>query len=92
MAPDLPAKNTISVVYLMHQKSKTFTKFREYKVEAKKQLGVHIKELRSDWGNEYLSGEFKSYLTQERIVSQLSALEHPNKMELQKEEIEFFKI
>ena len=50
-------------VYLMHQKSETFTKFREYKVEAEKQLGVHIKELQSDRGGEYLSEEFKSYLT-----------------------------
>ena len=60
-------------IYLMRQKSETFTKFREYKAEAKKQLGLHIKELRSDRGGEYLSGEFKSYLTQEGIVSQLSA-------------------
>ena len=30
-------------VYLMRQKSETFYKFREYKAEAKKQLGVHIK-------------------------------------------------
>ena len=60
-------------VYLMHQKSKTFDKFREYKAEAEKQLGVHIKQLRSDRGGEYVSGEFKFYLTQEGIVSQLSA-------------------
>ena len=60
-------------VYLMRQKSETFDKFREYKAEAKKQLSVHIKQLRSDRGGEYLSGEFKSYLTQEGIVSQLSA-------------------
>ena len=60
-------------IYLMRQKSETFTKFREYKAEAEKQLGLHIKELRSDRGGEYLSGEFKSYLTQEGIISQLSA-------------------
>ena len=30
-------------VYLMRQKSETFDKFREYKVEAEKKLGVHIK-------------------------------------------------
>ena len=35
-------------VYLMRQKSETFDKFREYKVEEEKQLGVHIKQLRSD--------------------------------------------
>ena len=60
-------------VYLMRQKSETFDKFREYKAEAEKQLGVHIKQLRSGRGGEYLSGEFKFYLTQEGIVSQLSA-------------------
>ena len=64
-------------VYLMHQKSKTFDKFREYKAEAEKQLSVHIKQLRSDRGGEYLSGEFKFYLTQERIVSQLLAPRTP---------------
>ena len=31
-------------VYLMRQKSETFDKFREYKAEAEKQLGVHIKQ------------------------------------------------
>ena len=64
-------------VYLMRQKSETFDKFREYKAEAEKQLGVHIKQLRSDRGGEYLSGEFKFYLTQDGIVSQLSALGTP---------------
>ena len=59
-------------VYLIRQKSETFDKFREYKAEVEKQLGVHIKQIRSDRGGEYLSGEFKFYLTQEGIVSQLS--------------------
>ena len=60
-------------VYLMRQKSETFDKFREYKAEAEKKLGVHIKHLRSDQGGEYPFGEFKFYLTQEGIVSQLLA-------------------
>ena len=60
-------------VYLMRHKSEAFDKFREYKAEAEKQLGVHIKQLRSDRGGEYLSGEFKSYLAQEGIISQLSS-------------------
>ena len=64
-------------VYLMRQKSETFDKFREYKAESEKQLCVHIKQLRSDRGGEYLSGEFRFYLTQEGIVSQLSALGPP---------------
>ena len=60
-------------VYLMRHKSEAFDKFREYKAEAEKQLGVHIKQLRSDRGGEYLSGEFNSYLAQEGIISQLSS-------------------
>ena len=60
-------------VYLMRHKSEAFDKFREYKAEVEKQLGVHIKQLRSDRGGEYLSGEFKSYLAQEGIISHLSS-------------------
>ena len=60
-------------VYLMRQKFETFDKFREYKAEAEKKLGVHIKQLRYVRGGEYLFGKFKFYLTQEGIVSQLSA-------------------
>ena len=56
----------------MRHKSKSFEKFREYKTEVEKQLDVHIKRLRSDRGGEYLSGEFKSYLAKEGIISQLS--------------------
>ena len=61
----------------MRHKSEAFDKFREYKTEAEKQLGVHIKQLRSDRGSEYLSGEFKSYLAQEGIISQLSSPRTP---------------
>ena len=50
-------------IYLMRQKSETFDKFREYKAKAEKHLGVHIKQLQSNRGGEYLSGEFKFYLT-----------------------------
>ena len=60
-------------VYLMRHKSEAFDKFREYKAEAEKQLGIHIKQLRSDRGGEYLSGELKSYLAREGIISQLSS-------------------
>ena len=59
-------------VYLMHHKSEAFEKFRKYKVEAEKQLGIYIKQLKSDRGSE--SGELKSYLAKEGIISQLSSL------------------
>ena len=74
-------------VYLMRQKSKNFDKFREYKAEAEKQLSVHIKQLRSDRGGAYLFGEFKFYLTQEGIVSQLSAPGTPQQNGVAKGEI-----
>ena len=32
-------------VYLMHRKSETFDKFKEFRVEVKKQLGIPIKSL-----------------------------------------------
>ena len=49
-------------VYLMCHKSEAFENFREYKAEVEKKLGIHVKQLRFDQGDEYLSGEFNSYL------------------------------
>ena len=60
-------------VYLMRQKSKTFEKFKEFRVEVENQLGKRIKAIRSDRSGEYLLGDFKDYLTQNEIVSQLTA-------------------
>ena len=60
-------------VYLMRHKSEDFEKFQEYKVEVEKKLGIHIKQLRSDRGGEYLYGEFKSYLGKDGMISQLSS-------------------
>ena len=59
--------------YLMHRKSETFEKFKEFRVEAEKQLGKPIKALRSDRGREYLDEEFRSYLIDNGILSQLTA-------------------
>ena len=39
-------------VYLMHKKSKTFGKFKEFMAEAEKQLGKSLKNLRPDRGGE----------------------------------------
>ena len=58
--------------YLMHRKSETFAKFKEFRVETEKQLGKPIKALRSDRGGEYLDEEFRSYLTNNGIFSQLT--------------------
>ena len=59
--------------YLMHHKSETFDKFREFRAEAEKQLGKPIKALRSDRGGEYLSDEFLGHLIENEILSQLTA-------------------
>ena len=61
-------------VYLMKQKSEAFEKFKESRAEVENQLGKHIKGIRSDHGGEYFLGDFKDYLTQNGIVSQLTAL------------------
>ena len=60
-------------VYLMRRKSEVFEKFKEFRAEVKNQLGKHIKAIRSDRGGEYLLGDFKDYLIQNGIVSQLTA-------------------
>ena len=59
-------------VYLLKNKSESFDKFKEYKAEVEKQIGGSIKTLRSDRGGEYLSQEFKSFLKECGIVSQLT--------------------
>ena len=60
-------------VYLMKWKSKTFEKFKEFRAEVENQLSKSIKAIRSDRGGEYLLGDFKDYLTENGIISQLTA-------------------
>ncbi len=60
-------------VYLMHHKSDTFEKFKEYRAEVENQLGRTIKTLRSDHGGEYLDREFEEFLIEHGIVSQLTS-------------------
>ena len=57
----------------MKQKSETFEKLKELKVEVKNQLGKHIKAIRSYRGDEYLLGNFKDYLIENGIESQMTA-------------------
>ena len=64
-------------VYLMHEKSETFGKFKEFMAEAEKQFGKSLKTLRSDQGGEYLDTEFKDHLLEHGILSQLIALGTP---------------
>ena len=71
-------------VYLLKHKSDSFEKFKEFKAEVEKQRGGSIKTLRSDRGGEYLSLEFKNYLKECGIVSQLTPPEHHSGMEFLK--------
>lgn len=57
----------------MHRKSEALEKFKEFRAEAEKQSCKSIKNLRSDRGGEYLSADFMGYLSENGIISQLSA-------------------
>ena len=48
----------ISHVYLLHHKSNSLEKFREYKSEVENQLGKTIKTLCSDRGGDYVDLRF----------------------------------
>ena len=56
----------------MKYKSESFEKFKEFKNEVEKQTGKSIKILRSDRGGEYLSTEFRDFLKENGIISQLT--------------------
>ena len=61
-------------VYLMKKKCEALDKFKEFKPELEKQLRRHIKSLRSDRGDEYMSIEFVFFFLKERVIlSQHSA-------------------
>ena len=74
-------------IYLMHHKSATFKKFRQFKSETEKQVGKNW----SDWGGEYLSREFLDFLIDNGIPTQLTppGMRQLNGVE-KKEEIERF--
>ena len=57
----------------MKRKSEAFEKFKEFKAEVENQLGKRIKAIRSNRSGEYLLRDFKDYLTENGIISQLTA-------------------
>ena len=61
---DFSRKNWI---YFLKQKSETFSRFQEFKVEAEKQSGRYLKVLRSSGGGEYESKEFIEFCKQNVI-------------------------
>ena len=54
-------------VYFMKEKSKTFTKFKEFKEKIEGELNMKIICLCTDNGREYLSNEFTIYLKEHKI-------------------------
>ena len=64
-------------VYLMHHKGETFNKFKEFRIDVEKQLGLPIKSLQCHRGDEYLSDEFLRLLLENGIESQLIAQVNP---------------
>ena len=49
-------------IYPMRQKSEVFGYFQQFKAEAEKTTGRHVRCLRSDGGKEYFSDAFTTYL------------------------------
>nr|GEW86962.1 hypothetical protein [Tanacetum cinerariifolium] len=60
-------------VYLLKHKHKVFENFKVFKSEVELQLGKKIKALYFDRGGEYLSQEFKDYLSKNGIVQHLTS-------------------
>nr|GEZ48291.1 zinc finger, CCHC-type [Tanacetum cinerariifolium] len=60
--------------YLLKHKHEVFEEFKVFKSEVELQHGKKIKALRSDRGGEYLSQEFKDYLSKNGIVQHLTSL------------------
>ena len=59
-------------VYFLQHKSEVFSVFVKFKSMAETQFSSKLKTLRSDGGGEYISKEFKSYLSTCGILHQLS--------------------
>jgi transposase InsO family protein len=57
-------------IYFLKNKSDTFSKFKEFKVEEEKQSGKYVKVLRSDGGGEYNSKDFAYFCRQQGIIMQ----------------------
>jgi hypothetical protein len=64
----------------MRKKSEAFENFKKFRVEAKKRLGKCVKAIRYNRSGEYLFREFKNYLSETEIVSQLTTSGSPYKI------------
>ena len=64
-------------IFFMQKKSKTFSKFCEFKALVEKESMKQVKALRSDNGGEFISGEFKYFCSAEGIQRELIAPHNP---------------
>jgi len=62
-----------TTVFTIHQKSDTFSKFKEYKALVENYHNMKIKALRSDNGGEYTSDSFSTYLRNSGISHEKTA-------------------
>ena len=61
----------------MQNKDQTFSKFCEFKALVEKDIGRHVKAMRSDNGGEYISNEFKNFCAKEGIQREFIAPHNP---------------
>ena len=59
-------------VYSIRQKSQVLQKFKEFEALVCNETGERIVSVRSDWGGEYMSGEFQQYLKSQGIRHETS--------------------
>ena len=64
-------------IYFMKAKSETFAKFQEFKSFIKKEIGSHIRALRSDNGGEFDSHHFTDLCRDSGIKRELSIPYNP---------------
>ena len=74
-------------VYLISHKSKTLDCFRHYVNLVENQLDKSIKALRTDWGCEYLSKQFKNLCDEKGILRQLTISGTLQQNDVAKEEL-----
>ena len=64
-------------IFFMQKKSETYSNFCEFKALVEKELGKQVKDLRSDNGGEFISGEFKDFCSAEGIRRELIVPHNP---------------
>jgi transposase InsO family protein len=64
-------------IYFLKAKSDTFDKFKEYKAFIEKQIGKHIRTLRTDNGGEFESLQFEDFCKEAGIKRQLTMPYNP---------------